>query len=525
MRDNQGKNMSKIPILKAGKRIDFHQLFDVGIYGLPSDATFINGPDNFKSNGVILIENLFDSEQNKIVIHTLFTDYAGLFVEVYNSSDQSWSDWAASSVSGGGAIQQLWECTDGSVTANTEYNPKTRTFTTKISASGAKGDKGDKGDPGTDGQKGDTGERGEQGIPGKDGAQGAKGDKGEAGPQGERGEQGIPGKDGAQGVKGEKGDVGAQGERGLTGAKGDKGDTGPPGKDGRDGNDETCLPVYEFNYGKGIIVEYDKTLIPAVTTIDIKKPFPSKEIIISVPAILDSNYDTFKYMVFAVNLGTTTVKIDGTDNEIAHDMLVYVRVSVEVAKLPTALYVSTEYIAFKIDVTKLFNNPAAWNCNQKLIKITASSYNEKGYLALPAVIDDSNPSRTSWHRTNKLGTNSLITLASQMYFNYDGRQVNSGNGTVEFIVDMQRNRFSNNFIKYLVFYGETTTVIPTHKLKLIIKANSDAKIVTDKPYTILNKNEYTFEFLISNAADNIRNYVAVTMVCQNSNILLTAFQF
>ncbi len=230
-------------------------------------------------------------------------------------------------------------------------------------------------------------------------------------------------------------------------------------------------------------------------------------------------------MVFAVNLGTTTVKIDGTDNEIAHDMLVYVRVSVEVAKLPTALYVSTEYIAFKIDVTKLFNNPAAWNCNQKLIKITASSYNEKGYLALPAVIDDSNPSRTSWHRTNKLGTNSLITLASQMYFNYDGRQVNSGNGTVEFIVDMQRNRFSNNFIKYLVFYGETTTAIPTHKLKLIIKANSDAKIVTDKPYTILNKNEYTFEFLISNAADNIRNYVAVTMVCQNSNILLTAFQF
>lgn len=344
------------------------------------------------------------------------------------------------------------------------------------------------------------------------------------GVKGEKGDKGDPGATGAQGLPGERGLPGVKGDTGATGAQGVKGDAGAPGRDGRDGND-ISLPVYEFNYGKGYVIEYDKSLIPTVTTIDVKKPFPSKEIVISLPAILDSYYDTFKYMVFAINIGTTTARIDGVDTEVARDMVLYVRVSVEVAKLPTALYVNTDYISFKIDVTKLFNTPAAWNNNQKLIKITAGSYTDKGYSTLPNVIDDSNPNLTSWHKTNKLGTNGLITLANQMFFNYDGRQVNFGNGTVEFVIDMQRNMFSGNFTKYLMFYGNTTTAIPTHKLKITIKANSDSKIITDNPYTVLNKNEYVFEFLISNATDNIRNRVAATMVCQNNSILLTAFQF
>lgn len=507
--------MSKIPILKVGQEIDFHQLFDIGIYGLPADAIFINGPEKFKNNGIILIENTFDSNQNKLIIHTLFSDDAGIFVEVYNFKEQKWSDWVTSNSSGDGAVKQLWECSDGSVTASTEYDAKTKTFKTKISAKGTKGDKGD---------PGQIGPQGERGPPGEKGAQG------DTGPQGPKGEQGISGKDGEPGPKGDKGDrgeTGPQGERGLQGIKGDKGDQGVPGPAGKDGEsgDNTKLPVYEFVYGKGYSIEYNKELIPAVTTIDIKKPFPSKEIIVSLAAILDSYYDAFKYMIFAISLGTTTIKVDGTEISVARDLLTYVRVPIEVAKLPTALYVSTDYLAFRIDVTKLFNNIDSWNYNQKLIRITASSYNEKGYMSIPSVIDDSNPSSTAWHKTNKIGTAGLITLASQMFFNYDGRQVNFGNGTVEFIIDMQSNIFSDNFVKYLIFKGDTTTVIPSHKLRLTIKANSIYKVTTSNPYSILNKKEYNFDFILSNSADNVRNQVVVTLICQNGSMLLTAFQF
>lgn len=287
------------------------------------------------------------------------------------------------------------------------------------------------------------------------------------------------------------------------------------------------IALYNFVYGKGYNIVYDKAVIPSVSVVSVKDKIPSKELSISVTYILDSFYpDSAKYLVVCVNLGKTTVKIKGTDTVVSKDLLFYKRFSIEVKTPTKALFVDTDYVSFKFDPTVIFANPELCNFNQELINITASSYEAAGYIDnYPVWIDDTNPSGTSWSKMGKAGTGGLITLANQSYFYYDGRQVNAGNLVVDFTIDMQRNIFTNGFTKYLVFKGETTEALPSHKLKIIIKANSDTNIQSNVPYSILNKKEVAFVFDMSNAKDNIRNQVAVTLVCTNNSLILTAFQF
>lgn len=287
------------------------------------------------------------------------------------------------------------------------------------------------------------------------------------------------------------------------------------------------IALYNFVYGKGYNIVYDKTVIPSVSVVSVKDKIPSKELSISVTYILDSFYpDSAKYLVVCVNLGKTTVKIKGVDTVVSKDLLVYKRFLIEVKTPTKALFVDTDYVSFKFDPTVIFANPELCNFNQELINITANSYESAGYIDdYPVWIDDANPSGTSWSKLGKAGTGGLITLANQSYFYYDGRQVNAGNLVVDFTIDMQRNIFTNGFTKYLVFKGETTEALPSHKLKIIIKANSDTNIQSNVPYRVLNKKEVAFVFDMSNAKDNIRNQVAVTLVCTNNSLMLMAFQF
>ncbi len=287
------------------------------------------------------------------------------------------------------------------------------------------------------------------------------------------------------------------------------------------------IALYNFVYGKGYNIVYDKAVIPSVSVVSVKDKIPSKELSISVTYILDSFYpDSAKYLVVCINLGKTTVKIKGTDTVVSKDLLVYKRFLIEVKTPTKALFVDTDYVSFKFDPTVIFANPELCNFNQELINITASSYESAGYIDnYPVWIDDANPSGTSWSKLGKAGTGGLITLANQSYFYYDGRQVNAGNLVVDFTIDMQRNIFTNGFTKYLVFKGETTEALPLHKLKIIIKANSDTNIQSNVPYSVLNKKETAFVFDMSNAKDNVRNQVAVTLVCTNNSLMLMAFQF
>ena len=44
--------------IKLGKAIDLHTLLDKGIYGLPSDASFNNGPD-FSGDATITVTPIY----------------------------------------------------------------------------------------------------------------------------------------------------------------------------------------------------------------------------------------------------------------------------------------------------------------------------------------------------------------------------------------------------------------------------------------------------------------------------------
>ncbi|MDD3267545.1 MAG: hypothetical protein PHC75_10255 [Burkholderiales bacterium] len=289
----------------------------------------------------------------------------------------------------------------------------------------------------------------------------------------------------------------------------------------------TGIKLYNFVYDRGYTITYDKDVIPSVSVVTIKKPFPSKEISISVPYILDSFYpDSSKYLIVAVNLGKTTVKVDSKDTVVSKDLIQYVRISYDIKTPSKALFVDTDYVSFKFDPTVIFNNQALSNSNQELINITASSYSEAGYWNdYPNVTDDTNPGGTSWNKTYNVGIGGLMTLALQSTIVYDYRQTNAGDGVAQFKIDLQRNQFSNGFIKYILFKSNGTAAKPTNTLRVIINADTDKTIVSDKPYTVLGQNTFQFDFTVTTPDTGAKRYVGLVLYCHNNNILVSTTQF
>ena len=290
------------------------------------------------------------------------------------------------------------------------------------------------------------------------------------------------------------------------------------------------IPLYNFVYGTGYIVTYDTAVIPSVTVVTVKdNVVPSKEISVSIPYILDSFYpDSFKYLIVCINLGSTTVKINGTDTTVSKDLIQYIRLSYDMKSPPKTLYVDTDYISFKFDPSVIYANQALCNNNQQLINFKAKSYTDAGTISnYPNLIDNTNPSGTSWNKTNNIGTGGLITLSPQETLIYDGRQINAGSGVAQFVIDMQKNIFSNGFSKLLLFKCEVINAIPTSVLKLVINANVNKNIVSNIPYKILNIDTFEFNFTITAAQieKDSKRYVAVQINCTNNNIILTFSQY
>lgn len=289
----------------------------------------------------------------------------------------------------------------------------------------------------------------------------------------------------------------------------------------------TRIQLYNFVFGKGYTIKFNKDVIPAVTLVTVKKAFPSKEISISIPYVLDSFYpDSSKYLIVCVNLGSTVLKVNNIDTVVSKDLLTYIRVSYDIKNPSKALFIDTEYISFKFDPTVIFNNQTLCNANQELINIQATSYEEAGYwVDYPNLIDDTNPSGTSWNKTNNVGTGGLITLAPQITLFYDYRQTNAGDGIAQFVIDMQRNQFSDGFVKYLLFKSGGTAAKPSNTLRVIINTNIDKTIVSNMPYTVLGLTTFQFDFTVTTPDIGARRHVGVVLYCHNNNILVSFTQF
>lgn len=288
------------------------------------------------------------------------------------------------------------------------------------------------------------------------------------------------------------------------------------------------IQLYNFTGNYNVI--YNKSVIPTVSVVTVKDNIPSKEISISVPYILDSFYpDASKYLIVCVNLGKTIVKVKGVDTVVSKDLLQYVRVSYDIAKPSKSLYVNTDYVSFKFDPTVIFNNQELCNYGQELINITANSYIETNTLQdYPNTIDNSNPDGTSWNKTNgNIGTGGLITLSPQTTLIYDGRQTNSGGGIANFTIDMQKNIFSNNFTKNLLFKSEVSSALPETGLKILVKANTNKDIVSNITYKVLNLDTFEFNFIMTakTPEKDSKRYLSAAMTCSNNNIIFNFSQF
>lgn len=239
--------MNQEDILKSirlGKAVDLHTLLDKGIYGLPADASFINGPD-FTDDATISVTPIYRGDGTTAIIHELTSSGGDKYVEIGELSTKTWSEWTA--IGGGGSggkgpkgdtglgYANFSSNSDvtlnvGSITITTNLASNKTAYTignyiklassanptinyavgyitaftgtdltvliTSFIGSGTFNDwiisiAGEQGPAGKDGA---NGKDGKDGTNGKDGAQGAKGDQGIQGPEGK---QGPAGKDGS----------------------------------------------------------------------------------------------------------------------------------------------------------------------------------------------------------------------------------------------------------------------------------------------------------------------------------------
>lgn len=227
--------------IKLGKAIDLHTLLDKGIYGLPADASFINGPD-FTDDATISVTPIYRGDGTTAIIHELTSSAGDKYVEIGELSTKTWSDWTA--IGGGGSggkgpkgdtglgyanfsSTTSWLLNVGSVTFTTNQASNKTAYTignyiklasaanptknyaegyisafsgtdltvliTNVSGSGTFADW----IISIAGEQGQAGKDGKDGTNGKDGAQGSKGDQGIQGASGKDGAQGPAGKDGS----------------------------------------------------------------------------------------------------------------------------------------------------------------------------------------------------------------------------------------------------------------------------------------------------------------------------------------
>lgn len=165
------KQILKLP---SERTIDFHTLLDPGIYGLPSDAIFINGP-NYNGNATILIQQCHN-ESATVLIHNLLASDGQIFTETCDLGLKKWSNWVQSG--GGGAKGDKGDPGDS---AYEIWLKAGNTGTEKEfldSLHGKNGEKGDRGEPGQEGPQGKQGIKGDKGDPGKDGKDGKDGASG-----------------------------------------------------------------------------------------------------------------------------------------------------------------------------------------------------------------------------------------------------------------------------------------------------------------------------------------------------------
>lgn len=214
----------KLISLQFNQTIDFHNLVDVGSYGLPANADFINAPEGFKSPGTIIIENAFDADNNKLVVQTVISKKADVFVEIFNTKDKTWSDWIASAsadisnfVENYNKRTVVFTSTDKSMNFSMKWDASKNQWIATGTATGGGGggataveiNSPDK----TITQVGESelidnvlhvslqaqGKQGERGPQGEIGKTGTDGKDGKDGAQGPEGKQGPSGKDGAAG--------------------------------------------------------------------------------------------------------------------------------------------------------------------------------------------------------------------------------------------------------------------------------------------------------------------------------------
>lgn len=86
--------------IKLGKAIDLHTLLDKGIYGLPADASFINGPD-FTDDATISVTPIYRGDGTTAIIHELTSSVGDKYVEIGELNTKTWSEWTA--IGGGGS--------------------------------------------------------------------------------------------------------------------------------------------------------------------------------------------------------------------------------------------------------------------------------------------------------------------------------------------------------------------------------------------------------------------------------------
>lgn len=326
------------------------------------------------------------------------------------------------------------------------------------------GPQGDKGD------KGDTGEKGERGE------KGDKGDTGAQGPQGDKGDRGEKGDTGAQGPKGDTGDRGPIGQTGPQGPQGERGPKGDPG----DATQYTSLKLYDFGPGS-VKVNYDTKIVPKVLNFVMKKSikydgptlYPAKQIVITVPKLMDSFYNNKDCLIFCACLTKkqSNSAVDMSPIDVGYDVIEYIRVNT-VGFDQTKLRVTGEWFTFQIDVTNILKDMSLVD-NGRVI-ITVDPYKEaidSGYVwVFDKHIEDEG--KTIWHKNNIAGC-SLLTIHRFQQFLYDYRLYKTyGNGVLLFNFDVPINGFSpTEWTRIIEFKdNEIPSVQSDHVIKFTVNA-------------------------------------------------------